>query len=296
MNSLQNRNSPSFKRKVKIITAGAVTVTVVGVLLLTAGIILNVKFPQFYDVSVVLLTVGSVFVITVMPLTWIFRYMLTRVTLEEKLERLNNPSVEYYAAAKVPKMRFNFKENAVREEFGKIAEKYDLTADITVRRCEILPFGSDCSPKMEYIIYMYDGKKHYNYGRKHHNYFHVYIQQDYIEFSAPAVCGDVFLLLDDIARTNRFEILDESYVSEIVFDKLSDSEIFNIIERLVYVLYGAVGLKAEKREIDLYRKYYTAYEYTFYLDAPDYYGYTETTEIGNFKFILNKENGGTVNV
>lgn len=36
--------------------------------------------------------------------------------------------------------------------------------------------------------------------------------------------------------------------------------------------------------------------FTFYLNAPDYYGYTETTEIGTFKFILNQENGGTENV
>ncbi len=286
MNSLQNRNSPSFKRKVKIITVGAVTVTIVSVLLLTAGIILNVKFPQFYDVSVVLLTVGSVFVITVMPLMWIFRYMLTRVTLEEKLERLNNPSVEYFAAQRIPKMRFNFKENTVNDAFKKIAEKYKLEMNIKVSNYEILPFGSDCTPKKGYDIYLHGSKTKYT----------VSIQQDFIVFSAPSVSESVFVLADDIARTNYFKISEESFVSEINFSELSDSEIFNIIERLVYVLYGAVGLKAEKREIDLYRKYYTAYEYTFYLDAPDYYGYTETTEIGNFKFILNQKNGGKENV
>ncbi|MBD5139305.1 MAG: hypothetical protein HDT24_08355 [Ruminococcus sp.] len=271
-----------------MLTNGAVTVTVLSVLILTAGIVLNVKFPRYYDMSVVLLTVGSVSIITFTPLMWVFRYMFTRDTLEDQLERLNNPSVEFYRAQKQPKMRFNFKEEAIREAFGKIAEKYKMTVYIDVQNYEIIPFGNDCLPKKGYNIRFYD---------KRSKFVTVDIIQDGITFFTHKTrTEEIFLFLDDFSRTNNIKVHDgDIFANEIFFDDLSDNEIFDIIEKMIYVFYNVTDMTVEKTEKDLYRKHYTAYDYVFYLDAPDYYGYSETTEIGNFKFILNKKNGGNQN-
>lgn len=76
-----------------------------------------------------------------------------------------------------------------------------------------------------------------------------------------------------------------------MFDNLSDDEIFAIIEKIIEALYGAAYMTYETAESEDGKE-----SFTFYLNAPDYYGYTETTEIGNFKFILNKDNGGDKNV
>lgn len=72
---------------------------------------------------------------------------------------------------------------------------------------------------------------------------------------------------------------------------MSDGKIFEIIEKIIEALYGAKSMKYETIEADDGKQ-----SFIFYLDAPDYYGYSETTEIGNFKFILNKDNGGDKNV
>lgn len=77
------------------------------------------------------------------------------------------------------------------------------------------------------------------------------------------------------------------FSSDIFFDNLSDDEIFDIIEKIIEALYGARSMKYETAETDDGKE-----SFIFYLDAPDYYGYSETAEIGNFKFILNQENGG----
>lgn len=78
-----------------------------------------------------------------------------------------------------------------------------------------------------------------------------------------------------------------SFASSIMFNDMSDDEIFDIIEKIIEALYGVTSMTYETAEAEDGKE-----SFTFYLDAPDYYGYTETTEIGNFKFILNKENGG----
>lgn len=81
------------------------------------------------------------------------------------------------------------------------------------------------------------------------------------------------------------------FSSDILFDDLSDDEIFDIIEKIIEALYGAKFIEYETIEAEDGKQ-----SFIFYLDAPDYYGYSETTEIGNFKFILNNENGGNQNV
>ncbi|MDE6709827.1 MAG: hypothetical protein K2J76_05000, partial [Oscillospiraceae bacterium] len=78
-----------------------------------------------------------------------------------------------------------------------------------------------------------------------------------------------------------------AFASDIIFNDLSDDEIFDTVEKIIEVFYGAISMDYEIITADDGKQ-----SFIFYLDAPDYYGYTETTEIGNFKFILNKENGG----
>lgn len=78
-----------------------------------------------------------------------------------------------------------------------------------------------------------------------------------------------------------------AFTSDIMFDDLSDDEIFYIVEKIIEVFYGVNSMDYEIITANDRKE-----SFIFYLDAPDYYGYTETTEIGNFKFILNKENGG----
>lgn len=81
------------------------------------------------------------------------------------------------------------------------------------------------------------------------------------------------------------------FPNDISVNDLSDDEIFDIIEKIIDALYGAASMTYETAEAEDGKE-----SFTFYLDAPDYYGCSETTEIGNFKFILNKENGGNQNV
>lgn len=270
----------------KPVFATAIICTLIGVILIAAGIFLY-SIPKYYDISVTVLTAATVISLLAAPLLWLAYYVMTHFSADEALEYLNAPpETEYFPAPKSPKQRFNFKEEDVRAAFGKIAEKYKMSHYIDVQNYEILPFGYDCLTKKRYNIRFVSG---------HVIFCTVSIFQEGITFSAYNMSEPAkFLFLDDFSRTNNLGIGNGNiFVSEIFFDALSDEEIFGIIEKMIYVLYGVSEMSAEKTEKSLYRKYYTAYDYVFYLDAPDYYGYTETTEIGNFKFILN---GGKQNV
>ena len=107
-----------------------------------------------------------------------------------------------------------------------------------------------------------------------------------------------FVFLDDAfveRKACEYEYSDQDleyfehivFSSDILFCGLSNDEIFDIVEKIIEALYGAKSMNYETIKADDGKE-----SFIFYLDAPDYYGYTETTEIGNFKFILNKENGG----
>lgn len=277
----------------KPVFIAAVVCTLLVAVILTAGIVLY-NIPKYYDISVTVLTAATVFLLLPVPLLWIAYYTMTHLSVEEAEKILNAPpKAEFITAKKVPKRRFNFTEDTVRENFGRIAEKYKLRKFIDVFNYEILPFGYDCTPKKGYNIKLYD--------HSNQNYiFSVYIRPHFMCFASHAIKYS-FDFYDDFYRTNELNFHDEddeddyvyfSFLSEITLDTLSDKEIFDIIEKMIDIFYGVTSMSYESKELSLYRKYYTPYEYTFYLDAPDYYGYTETTEIGNFKFILNKENGG----
>lgn len=277
----------ALKKHAKVIFYLALALTVILVILLFAGIILNVNCPEYYSISVTLLSVSAPGLIFSL-LIWIFYWALTHDSMEQKMEKLASyiPPVEYIPAPAMPKMRFNFKEYIVREAFISIAEKYKLQMTIEIQNFEILPFGADCSPKKGYYICLWD-------KRTHNNYFSVEIYHDAVIFGAPKATDCHFIFADDIARTNYFKFADGNFICETEFNKLSDDEFFDIIEKLIDVMYGAVSIEAEKSEITLYRQHYQAYNYIFHVDSPDYYGYTETVTIGNFKFIINGglENG-----
>lgn len=273
----------------KPVFIAAVACTLLGAALVPVGIALY-EIPERYDAAVNVLSAATAFLTLFSPLLWVAHYAMTHMSVEEAEEIMNTPPpAEFIPAAKVPKMRFNFKEETVREAFGKIAERYKMDIRIDVQNYEIFPFGYDHTPKKGYDIKLYC---------KRCLCFSVDIIQDGITFIAYGVrTKAIFLFLDDFARTNNIEIHNsEAFVNEMIFNDFSDGEIFDIIEKMIYVLFNVTDMTVEKTESSLYRRYYTPYGYTFYLDAPDYYGYTETTEIGNFKFILNKENGGNPNV
>ncbi len=259
----------------------AMAVTAIIIAMLIAGIHLNVNYPEHYSLSVVLLTISAPGLIFT-PLIWIFYWALTHESTEQKLEKINSyiPPVEMIPAPRVPKTRFNFKEDVVRNTIEAIAQKYKFKLIFNTQNYEILPFGHNCSPKKGYYICLWDKKTPINY-------FSIRIYPEIIIFDAPQVMGCKILLADDIARTNYLGFAEDTAISETEFTALTDNEIFDIIEKMIDVLYGAVDIKVKKAESMLYRKYYQAYDYTFHVDAPDYYGYTETVTIGNFKFIIN---------
>lgn len=263
----------------------AMAVTAILIAMLIAGIHLNVNYPKYYSLSVILLTISAPGIIF-SSLIWIFYWALTHESAEQKLEKFNSyvSPVEIIPAPKVPKTRFNFKEDVIQKAFGAIAKKYKYRIKIDVQNYEILPFGSDCSPKKGYRIILIDDK----------NPFTIYIRPECIEFCIGFSSDDefYFLFADDFARTNYLGFAENTYISEIEFANLSDNEIFEIIENMINVLYGATDIKVKKTESMLYRKHYQAFDYTFHVDEPDYYGYTETVTIGNFKFIIN---GGLLN-
>lgn len=190
-----------------------------------------------------------------------------------------------------PKGRFVFSEEIFLKNMRKIAERFKMVmSNITERDQYGTPYyfvvyldgnfsfkiriDNRCISIWACDLTSYEqinNKKHYKY-----NYFH---------------------LLDDSLCSLKAQIdydIDDIYIifsSDIYFNDMSDDEIFDIIEKIIEALYGATSMTYETAEAKDGKE-----NFTFYLDAPDYYGYTETTEIGNFKFIINKENGGDKNV
>ncbi|MBQ7981340.1 MAG: hypothetical protein IJ305_07020, partial [Oscillospiraceae bacterium] len=204
-----------LKKNASVFLYTAMAVTAILIAMLIAGIHLNVNYPEHYSLSVVLLTVsipGLIF----SSLIWTFYWALTHESAEQQLEKINSyvPPVEIIPAPKVPKTRFNFKEDVIQNAFGAIAEKYKYRIKIDVQNFEILPFGSDCSPKKGYRIILIDDK----------NPFTIYIRPECIEFCKGFSSDNefYFLLADDFARTNYLGFSENTYISETEFANLSD--------------------------------------------------------------------------
>lgn len=189
----------------------------------------------------------------------------------------------------MPPNRFVFDEDFFFDKMIKIAKRFDLKLSYTVSDSwdndEVLWYKAALAGKYCFELSFSDDMISITpVGLNVHNYY---------KFSYN------FELLDDnlsdkkarkyIRADRDFE--NTSFASSIMFDNLSDDEIFDIIEKIIEALYGATSMTYETAEAEDGKE-----SFTFYLDAPDYYGYSETAEIGNFKFILNKENGGDKNV
>lgn len=165
--------------------------------------------------------------------------------------------------------RFTFSEKTVFEKMEKIAKRFKL-------EIKFESYGQN-----EYF-FSFIGKYPFNIGITPYRISILTWYNDYYFMLFAKSMSDykTHILVDDDDDTIGFS-------SDISFTDLSDDEIFDIVEKIIEALYGAKSMNYETIKADDGKE-----SFIFYLDVPDYYGYTETTEIGNFKFILNKENGG----
>lgn len=256
-------------RKEKLIFAAAVLCTA-----LLAILFFAVLF--FQDISLIN---AAAAVSVCCFLLWMAYHSLTHDCMGRKITPGAAPVQNISRTAEPPKGRFVFSEETVIKQMNRIAKRFKLNF-ITQHN----------APDAFFYHYWYSsaGRKSFQIAFRPAA---ISIATSFNGFS----CW--FEFLDDSQPEQKARLaIDEDndaviFSSDILFDKLSDDEIFGIIEKIIYALYGAVYMKYDTLTSEDGKK-----SFTFYLDAPDYYGYTETTEIGNFKFILNKENGGTVNV
>lgn len=276
-------------RLTKAVFIAAVVCTVLGVKLIIAEFILC-RISEMQDVSAQNLMLAIIISAVCSFLLWEFHYSLTHDNLGRKIKSSAQPvykktTQEY----KSPKGRFIFSEDIINEKVGKIAERFKLEMSCKIERNQ---FGS-----LSYFVAFLDGNSSFKiriHNRGISILAHSLISCEFIN-GKNYYCYYYFELVDDslssfkAQRCTDYEYTYESneFSSDIFFDNLSDNEIFDIVEKIIEALYGAKSMKYETIEADDGKE-----SFIFYLDAPDYYGFSETTEIGNFKFILNKENGG----
>lgn len=269
--------------KEKLIFTAAVICTVIASMLIIAVIILQNAH--------VLKSAAVVAVICF--LLWEFHYSLTHDSLGRKITLDIETAYEKEKQEYTETGRFVFSEDTVCKKFGKIAERFKLEMKYNL---SWEPFD------LEIPYYLVSLTKKFD-----KNNFKINITDDCISISSELLdfydhnyykFSYNFDLYDDAFREQKARKYTECdrgfehtiFSSSIMFDDLSDDEIFDIVEKIIEALYGVRSIKYETIEADDGKE-----SFIFYLDAPDYYGYSETTEIGNFKFILNKENGGNQN-
>lgn len=192
-----------------------------------------------------------------------------------------------------PKGRFVFSEETVLKSMGKISERFKMKMSNKTERDQYgIPYyfvvflESKCSFKIRIndccvsiwacSLTSCEHIKSKNYCC----YYYFELLDDSLSSFKAQICTDY-----------EYSYEDNEFSSDISFNGMSDDKIFEIIEKIIEALYGAKSMKYETIESNDGKQ-----SFIFYLDAPDYYGYSETTEIGNFKFILNNENGGNQNV
>jgi len=274
--------------KEKLIFAAAVLCTALSAILIFAVVFLQ-------DIS--LLNAASAASVCCF-LMWMVYHSLTHDCMGRKITPRAEPVRNISRTVRPPEGRFVFSEETVREKMGRIAELFKLEMKCRVNHYYMTgatDFSIDLSGKSNFTVFI-----DYNCigiwagsltvckpldplepldGEKYYKYYHFCFPCGLIKGKA------------DVSAEYEYDYEDTFFASDILFDDLSDDEIFGIIEKMIYALYGTKSMTFRTE---------TAWDgnqsFTFYLDAPDYYGYTETTEIGNFKFILNQENGGKENV
>ncbi|MDE6599603.1 MAG: hypothetical protein K2K34_05935 [Oscillospiraceae bacterium] len=269
--------------KEKLIFTAAVICTAIASILIIAVIILQDAY-----------VIKSAAVVAIICfLLWEFHYSITHDSLGRKIKPSVQPVYKKTAQEyKPPKGRFVFSEDTVLGKMGKIAERFKLEMTYKIERDQfgtpyhfVVCFAGKCGFKIRIhnrgisiLAHSLISCEFINCKNCYHYYYFELVDDSLDSFKAQ-MCTDY-----------EYTYQSHEFSSDIFFDNLSDDEIFNIVEKIIEALYGARSMKYETTEADDGKE-----SIIFYLDAPDYYGYTETTEIGNFKFILNKENGGNQN-
>ena len=277
---------------IKLVSAAAVLCTVIASMLIIAVVIL----PNGDALKL------SAAAAVVCFLLWEFHYSLTHDSLGRKINPsvvpiYKKPETAQYNTLQykpvpytpLPTGRFVFSKDIFLGKMKKIAERFKLRLS-----CEVSWYFNECDedelPMYEAVL---TGK--YNFeitcfddkisiipiDLNVHNYYNFRYNFDLLDDN-----------LRDYKKAHKHVDLDRGFEfnefsNDISVKDLSDDEIFDIVEKIIEALYGAISMDYEIITADDGKE-----SFIFYLDAPDYYGYTETTEIGNFKFILNKENGG----
>lgn len=284
---------------IRTVFAAAVICTGFSVLAVLAEFALY-SISKMRDVSVPNLMTVIITAAVCSFLLWEFHYSLTHDSLGRKIKPLaesiykktevarNTPPLPYIPT---PTGRFIFDEDFFFEKMIAIAKRFKLKLSYDV---------SDYDNEYDCDLCMYDA---YLTGK---NNFELFFCDNIISITPTDLnvhnCYKLsysFELFDDYLSDKKahkyihadrdFEV--NRFINDISVNDLSDDEIFDIIEKIIEALYGASFMEYETIEAEDGKE-----SFIFYLDAPDYYGYSETTEIGNFKFILNKENGGNLNV
>lgn len=272
---------------VKIVFAAAVICTVLGVIAIIAVFILYILY--YNDVSTLQLIIPIVFCI--FPF-WGLHYSLTHDSLGRKIEPSAEPiykknvKLSTFPYDPPPIGRFDFDEDFFFEKMITIAKRFGLKLSYTTSYSwdnnEVLWHEAVLNGKYNFTLSFRDDIISITpIDLNIHNYYTFRYSFELIDEN----------LRDDneaykhVGLDRGFEYT--AFTSDIMFDDLSDDKIFDIVEKIIEVFYGANSMDYEIITADNGKE-----SFIFYLDAPDYYGYSETTEIGNFKFILNKENGG----
>ena len=255
------------------------------------GILIGVYYisKSSYDRAVTPMTVGVILAIADVY-GW---YGLAFHRLNKKNVQ-PEPQMEFYAAPAVPKMRFNFPDELVSEEFERIAETLGYSVSIARKKYEIFAFGDDNSTKYGYSAAFTDDN-----GSE---IFCIYIDPESIAIEYYITTyGEVleeysFLIFDDFMRLNQIKLKDEygnaefedlnTFVWEGDANPLSDREIFAVIEKIMSAVNGTDWFDyIESQSIDLYRKHYQPKKFVFHLN--NIYSLPKEAVTENFHFIIN---------
>lgn len=277
---------------IKSVFAAAVLCTCLGVVAVLAEFAVY-SISKMQDVSAPNLIPAITIAAVCSFLLWEFHYSLTHDSLGRKIKSSVEPiykktEVEQYNPSPYippPIGRFVFDEDFFLKKMRNIADRFDLKLSYETSQSwdndEVLWYEAALTGKNYFKLSFRDDMISITpIGLNVHNYYSFSYNFEFFD--------DVF----SERKAHKYIHADRDFehtefTSDIMFDDLSDDEIFDIVEKIIEALYGAKYMEYETIEADDGKE-----SFIFYLDAPDYYGYSETTEIGNFKFILNKENGG----
>lgn len=276
---------------IKTVFAAAVICTGLGVLAVLAEFALY-SISKIQDVSVPNLITVIIITAACSFLLWELHYSLTHDSLGRKIKSSAESVYKKTDVANTPSSlgRFVFDEDFFLKKMRKIAERFDLKFSYEPSQSwdndDVLWYDAALAGKNSYfkLSFRDDMISITPVGLNVHNYYTFSYDFELFDDAFSDVKSYKYIYDDRDFKLLRF-------TNNISFNDMSDDEIFDIIEKIIEALYGARFMEYETIEAKDGKE-----SFIFYLDAPDYYGYTETTEIGNFKFILNKENGGNLNV